>query len=187
MARAALAALGALLVALAVANPSQQESRAEVNRGGRVKIGPLTEGSQLTQTFDSGEDNWAAVSVRLESLSQAEKMMLTLTLEQDGQILAQEDFSLAGLKRSSLMELELPSLPAGTYTLRATASGAGSATLNGRAADVPAQLDGAPLEGGVYLRLTYRWQETSAQAVYIGLTLLLLSLTPPWRRREARA
>ena len=182
-----LAALGMLLLALAINNPVLRESREEINRGGRVKIGPVTAGSQLTQTFESTEDSWTAVSVRLESLSDADEMILHLALEKGSTKLVHKDFPLVGLKRSSLLELTLPSLPAGTYTLRVSASGTGSATLNGRAADAPAQLDGTPLEGGVYLRLTYSWKEISLQAAYIGLTLLLLSLTPPWRGKKVQA
>lgn len=186
-ARVTLAALGVALVVLALCNPFQEEIREEVNKGGRAAVGPVSAQQALVQPLNVTQGDWTELNVRLETVAEAEEMTLTLAVCQSGETLAQADFPLAGLKKRSMLTLPLPHLPAGNYELQVTASGAGSTALNGRKAEPPALLDGQPQAEGVYLRLVHDRSVVSAQAVYLGLTLLLLGLVPLGRGKEAQA
>ena len=185
--RAALVALGVALVVLALCNPFVEESREEVNKGGRVEIGPVSELQGLTQSFAVASDDWTALNVRLEDVTEAEELTLTLAVCQSGEMLAQADFPLTGLKKRSVLTLPLPHLPSGSYELEVTARGVGSTALNGRKAETPALLAGQPLTDGIYLRLIHDRSVVSAQAIYLGLTLVLLGLVPLGRGKEAQA
>lgn len=174
--RMLLGVAGLMLLMTALLNPLIQEKYMEHNS--QQENMPALEAGDVLEQQITAEAPIKQISLRAGVVKDAKELALKGTLSSDGMKVVQMEFPLKSVRTKGRLIYDLPEvLPAGNYVLRIEAEGAGSVKLCG-GMETAAVVNEKAWDTGCYVRMVCYVKEYSKAAIFCGVLLMLVALTP---------
>lgn len=170
--RLPLLILGAMMLILGIANPTQVETTGQLN-GDIASAVSIYGGQSLTVLLDLGGTS-DEMALTVKNAGSGRNMTLSLQAVQQDGVLAKDSFPMAKTRPSSKLKLALPEPVKGQVALQVHAEGEGEVALQANA------------EGQLAVWGKLNTVRYGLAWIWCGALLMLISLVPVWEKGGKR-